>query len=72
MSAILLRLAVYALIVGGIYFGVRRILGDWKARFQDLDRERHQRDLQERQRPDVIDLKRGEDGVYRPGGRDKD
>lgn len=65
MSYILLRIAVYAIIAGAIYFGVRRILLDWRGRFRDLDQSRRERDLRERERPDVIDLKRDKDGVYR-------
>ncbi|MBU1176106.1 MAG: hypothetical protein KKH72_11945 [Alphaproteobacteria bacterium] len=65
MSYILLRIAIYALIAGALYFGVRRIFLDWKGRFREIDKAKRDRDLKERQRPDVIDLKRGEDGVYR-------
>ena len=65
MSAILLRIAVYALIAGAIYFGIRSILRDWRSRFRELDKKARARDLKERQRPDVIDLKRDDDGIYR-------
>jgi len=65
VSYILLRIAIYALIAGALYFGVRRIFLDWKGRFREIDKAKRDRDLKERQRPDVIDLKRGEDGVYR-------
>ncbi len=56
-----------------IYFGIRRIWMDWSKKFKQDDEQarlaRRQRDLAERQRPDVIDLKRDEDGTYRPKGR---
>lgn len=59
-----------------IFFGIRRIWRDWSGKFKADAEEakllRRQRDLAERQRPDVIDLKRDEDGTYRPGGKDED
>lgn len=61
-----LRFIVTAFILGAIYIGIRRIMKDWGERFRDLDKKDHERDLKERQRPDVIDLKRSDDGVYRP------
>jgi hypothetical protein len=66
MTAILLRLLVYVLIFGAIYFGLRRIWRDWTGQFRSVDKARHQRDLNERARPGVIELKRDADGVYRP------
>ena len=71
MSAILLRLAIYGVILGAIYFGLKRIFADWRSRFRDLDKQQHERDLKERERPDVIDLKRDRDGVFRPGDEDR-
>ena len=61
-----LRMLVFAVVVGAIVIGFRRIFKDWGERFRDLDRQTRERDLRERQRPDVIDLKRSDDGVYRP------
>ncbi|KKB08835.1 hypothetical protein [Devosia chinhatensis] len=62
-----------------IYFGIRRIWLDWSKKFKSDDEKarlaRRERDLAERQRPDVIDLKRDDDGTYRPKdrtGRDAD
>lgn len=72
----LLRILLLTALALLIYFGVRRIWRDWSGKFNaDADeakRLRRQRDLAERQRPDVIDLKRDEDGTYRPGGKDED
>lgn len=65
MSAILLRIALYALIAGALYFGIRKIFLDWRGRFREFDKKTRERDLKERQRPDVIDLKRGDDGIFR-------
>ena len=66
----LLRLLIYAIIIGAIYIGIRRIIKDWQARFKQEDNAAHERDLRERERPDVIDLSPDKDGVYRPGGKD--
>ena len=66
----LLRILLFTLLAAIIVFGVRRIWKDWSTKF-DTDanealRLRRQRDLAERQRPDVIDLKQDKDGTYRP------
>ncbi|GHA30370.1 hypothetical protein GCM10007989_27650 [Devosia pacifica] len=75
MSAVLLRLIVVGVIGLMIFFGARRIWRDWTSQFKSLDEEdkarRRARDLRERQRPDVIDLKRSDDGTYRPEDRNK-
>lgn len=68
MSAILLRIIIYVAIAGFIYYGFRRIVRDFKNTFRNDDKARHARDLNERQRPDVIDLKRDRDGIFRPPG----
>jgi hypothetical protein len=68
MSAILLRIIIYVAIAGFIYYGFRRIVRDFKNTFRSDDKARHARDLNERQRPDVIDLKRDRDGIFRPPG----
>ena len=66
MSAIILRFVIYAVIAGAVYFGVRKIWRDWTKQFREEDKKIHQRDIKERARPDVIDLKRSDDGVFRP------
>lgn len=70
MSALLLRIVIMVVIFGIIAYGLRRIWRDWTGLFRAEDKARHHRDLQERQRPDVITLKRSEDGVFRPGDED--
>ena len=69
----LLRILLITLLCLAIYFGIRRIWKDWTQKFdkdaEDAKQLRRQRDLAERQRPDVIDLKRGDDGTFRPGGK---
>lgn len=61
-----LRMLIYAVIIGAIVIGIRRILKDWSERFRDLDKQTRERDLKERERPDVVELKRSDDGVFRP------
>ena len=72
----LLRILLFAVIAIVIYLGVRRIWMDWSGKFnadaQEAKRLRRERDLAERQRPDVIDLKRDDDGTYRPGNKRDD
>ena len=57
-----------------IYFGIRRIWKDWSNKFnqdaEEAKRLARERDKIERQQPGVIDLKRGDDGTYRPKDRD--
>jgi hypothetical protein len=68
MTAILLRIIIYAAIIAFVYFGVKRLWRDLTAQFRADDNAKRQRDLKDRRRPDVIDLKRDADGVYRPPG----
>ena len=65
MSAIALRILIFLVIGVAIFFGARRIWRDWKKQFKALDDADRKRDLKERQRPDVITLKRSDDGVFR-------
>jgi hypothetical protein len=71
MFYLILRIALFAAIGLAIYLGVRRIWRDWKGQFKAVDRARHERDLRERARPDVITLRRDKDGTYRPPDEDK-
>ena len=66
MTAILLRIIIYAAIIGFVCFSVRRVWRALTSQFRTDDKNKRSRDLQERARPDVIDLKRDSDGVYRP------
>ncbi|KQN77581.1 hypothetical protein DevBK_10080 [Devosia sp. BK] len=69
-----LRILIFAALAVIVYLGVRRIWRDWTSKFdndaEDAKRLRRERDLAERQRPDVIDLKRDKDGTFRPNDRD--
>lgn len=71
-----LRLLVYLALAGLIYWGLRSIIKDWRKKFaaDDAEDERKRqaqlkRNRQEARRPDVIELKRDDDGIYRPGQR---
>lgn len=70
----LLRILLFVGLGLLIYFGIRRIWKDWSNKFnhdaEEAKRIARERDKIERQRPDVIDLKRGDDGTYRPKGKD--
>lgn len=66
MTGYVIRIVLFAVIGAMIYFGVRRIFRDWKGQFKEVDKQRRQRDLQERKRPDVVTLKRDKDGKFRP------
>jgi len=66
-----LKLLIYGVVLGAIYVGVRRILADWSNRFRDIDKQTRERDLKERKRPDVVELKRDKDGVFRPSDKTK-
>lgn len=72
MSAFVLRLIIMAIIFIAIFLGARKIWRDWKGQFKAVDQARRDRDLRERKRPDVIELKRNKDGIFRPGGEDEE
>jgi hypothetical protein len=65
MTWILLRILIFAVIGGMIFFGLRKIWRDWTRQFRAEEKEIHQRDLAERARPDVITLQRDKDGTFR-------
>jgi len=65
MTFFILRLVIFLVIGIAIFLGVRRIWRDWKGTFKAIDKAEHQRDLQERARPDVVTLKRDKDGKFR-------
>lgn len=71
MTYLLLRIAIFVGIAFAIFLGVRRIWRDWKGEFKAVDKARHERDLQERARPDVITLKRDKDGTFRPNDQNE-
>ena len=70
----LLRILLFVALALFVYFGIRRIWKDWSNKFnqdaEEAKRLARERDKIERQQPGVIDLKRGDDGTYRPKDRD--
>lgn len=71
MTFLALRIVIFIILAGAIFLGARRIWRDWKGQFKAVDQARRARDLRERQRPDVITLKRDKDGKFRPGDGDE-
>mgnify|MGYP000939585012 CR=1 FL=1 len=75
MTGMLLRVLIFVVLGLFIYLGLRKIWRDWTGQFKAEDEEakrlRRERDLRERAQPGVIDLKRDDDGTYRPGDDDK-
>ena len=70
MNGTLLRILIIVAILAAIAYGLRRIWRDWNKSFKAEDDARHQRDLKERAQPGIIELKRSDDGVFRPPDRD--
>ncbi|AVF02732.1 MAG: hypothetical protein Devi2KO_16390 [Devosia indica] len=72
----LLRILLFVGLGLLIYFGIRRIWKDWTNKFnhdaEEAKRIARERDRAERAKPGVIDLKRDEDGTYRPKDGDRD
>lgn len=66
MSVVIIRILIFVAVILAILWGVRKIWRDWQGQFKAVDQARHERDLSERQRPDVITLKRDKDGKFRP------
>lgn len=66
----LLRILLFVALALFVYFGIRRIWKDWSTKFnkdaEEAKRLARERDKIESQQPGVIDLKRGDDGTYRP------
>jgi hypothetical protein len=57
-----------------VYIGLRTIMRDWRKQFAAEDKEKAElhkkvleRNRREAKKPGVVTLKRGDDGVYRPG-----
>lgn len=65
MSGLVLKILIFLAIAIAIFLGIRRIWRDWRLEFRALDRADRERDLRERARPDVVTLKRSQDGVFR-------
>lgn len=66
MTAVIIRILIFVAVFLAIAWGIRKIWRDWKGEFKAVDKARHERDLEERARPDVVTLKRDKDGKFRP------
>jgi hypothetical protein len=66
MTAVVIRILIFVGVFLAIAWGARKIWRDWRGEFTAIDKARHERDLRERQRSDVITLKRDKDGKFRP------
>lgn len=70
----LLRILLFVGLAIFVYLGVRRIWKDWSGKFnadaEEAKRIARERDRAERHQPGVIDLKRDNDGTFRPNDRD--
>ena len=72
MTAILLRIVIYVAIAAFVWFGVRRLWRDFTAPFRGGQAAPGPAPkVDQRKSPDVIELERGADGVYRPPGEGK-
>ncbi len=72
-----LRTLIYLALALVIVWGFRTIYRDWRKKFAEDDKKAEakrkaqlERNRQEAKKPGVIDLKRGDDGVYRPGDKE--
>jgi hypothetical protein len=66
MSGVALKVIIFLVLAAVIFLGARRIWRDWTGQAKRVAEAERQRDLAERRRPDVIDLKRSKDGTFRP------
>ncbi len=65
MSGTALKILILLALGIVIFLGIRRIWRDWRKQFKAIDKADRERDLRERARPDVVTLKRSDDGVFR-------
>ncbi len=66
-----MRILLYLVIFAIIYFGIKKIVTDWRNRFREIDKKTRERDIKERKRNDIVNLKKDKDGVFRPDDKDK-
>lgn len=75
MTGMLLRVLIFFIIGLVIWLGLRKIWRDWSSQFKADDEEvrrlRRERDQRERAQPGIIELKRDDDGTFRPDEDDK-
>ncbi len=66
-----MRILLYLVIFAIIYFGIKKIVTDWRNRFREIDKKTRERDIKERKRNDIVNLKKDKDGVFRPDDKDE-
>ena len=66
MTALILRIVIIVVIALAVFWGVRRIWRDWSGAFRAEDKAKLERDRRDRERGDMITLKRDKDGKFRP------
>ncbi|AVX05225.1 hypothetical protein MXMO3_02714 [Maritalea myrionectae] len=63
----LLRIAVFVLLVVLVYYGIRSIRDNFNRHFKDIDEQKKARDQSDRARGNIVDLERDKKtGVYKP------
>ncbi|WP_027833595.1 hypothetical protein [Maritalea myrionectae] len=63
----LLRIAVFVLLVVLVYYGIRSIRDNINRHFKDIDEQKKARDQSDRARGNIVDLERDKKtGVYKP------
>ncbi len=62
----LFKLLTYIVVFSVVFYGIRKIITDWRDKFNHDDAQKHQRDLKERDQDNVIDLKADDEGIFRP------
>lgn len=67
----LFKLLTYIVVFSVVFYGIRKIITDWRNKFIHDDAQKHQRDLKERDQDNVINLKPDDDGVFRPKGENE-
>lgn len=62
-----LRIAVFILLVLLVYYGIKSIRDNFNQHFKDVDEQKKARDKSDRARGNIVDLERDKKtGVFRP------
>lgn len=62
-----LRIAVFILLVGLVFYGIKSIRDSFKKHFDEVDAQKKARDQSDRARGNIIDLEKDKNtGIYRP------
>jgi predicted Holliday junction resolvase-like endonuclease len=64
---LLLRIAVFVLLVVLVYYGIKSIRENFRQHFKDIDEQKKARDQSDRARGNIVDLEKDQKtGVYKP------